>query len=230
MWWIAVIVIFALVAGIVYFSLITTSGRKKTREQFLKELADSMEGSVEPLHDPLQPNAFRVIFNFEGEKFIYEDIEELSFREKLFKGYLKCQTPSSLDLYVTEKEKSNKIIQPELQFSAHKNFKEKIKVHVPRSLRQFNVYTNHPQEANILLGDEKIAQVFAGFKNADSRGHPFLSLKILHGEVVLEFHSTVVYTPNRTDLINNVALMENYVQKLLLIVNKLKEIEQKKKE
>ncbi len=233
MWWIAVIVIVLLVGGIVYFSL-TVSGRKKTREQFLRELAEFMEGSLESFHGPDQPNAFRVVFDFEGEKFIYEDLEEVSFHEKLFKGYLKSQIGTPLDLYFTEKEKSEKIIQPGTHFQSPKSvgqsFKEKIKVDMPKILRHFNVYTNHAEDTNSLLADDKVARVFAEFKNADSRGRSFLSLRILHGEIILDFYSAGNYTPSRSDLMNNVASMENYVKKFLLIIKRIKEIEQKKKD
>ena len=232
MLWIAVVVIILLVAGIVFFSL-TTSGRKKTREQFLKEMAEFMEGSWEPVQTTQQLNAFKVIFNFEGENFTYEDLEEVSFREKLLKGYLKCQTSSLLDLYLTEKEKSEKIIQPDLHFPSQKSgqdFKEKVKIRMPKSLKHFHVYTNNPQDTNALLDNDKIAQIFAGFRNRDSRGRSFSSIKILHGEVILEFSSSVVYSPNRSDLVNNVASIENYTKKLLAIIKKLKEIEHRKKD
>ncbi len=218
------VIVIALLGGIIYFS--HGRGSKKTREEFLQEFTQFVEGTIETI--PEQENSFRIHFVFENENFIYEDVQEKSFGDDFNRGFLKCQTPCPLNLYFIEKERMDKVVAKDILFASkivEKSAAEKKKVKVPASLKAFAVSTNHVSSSDELLEDDKIVKIFIDFKNADLRGSPFLSLKILEGMVTLEFHPSITVKPNLPDIHNNVASIENFASKLLPLIKKLKNIE-----
>lgn len=216
-----VLVILFLTAGIILLSA-NTSIHKQTREQFLQSLGKFVDGHLESIKD--SPRAFRIRFVFEGRNFIYEDIPEMGFKQEHYKAYLKVKTDSDLTLQFSEKPRSTTIKSEVLIVSniPDEPLPSVVRVSVPARLKDLNIHTNNPKEANRFLGNEKIVSILAEFKNVDSRGYPSVSLKIIDGMVILEFHSSPGKNPSRHALGNNIASMEDHLVKLLKIVNQLK--------
>ena len=69
---ISILVIAALIFGIVYINS-SSVHKKKTREEYLQDLANFLEGKVEPIVD--RENSHKIEFNFEGYPFLYEDVQ-----------------------------------------------------------------------------------------------------------------------------------------------------------
>src|SRR3989338_6968915 len=104
---IILIVVIAL-AGIILLNA-KSPLQKPTREQFLQDLAKSLDGILEPILDEGYENCYRIKFNFDGEECIYQDMEKKGFKDKIYGAYLKIQTPSKLTLTFTEKKHSMRI-------------------------------------------------------------------------------------------------------------------------
>lgn len=219
-----VLVFMFFLAGIILLG-VRSPLKKRTREGYLQDLAKFLEGELEPIEEGALDNSFRVRFKFSGEEFVYEDTEELGFKSKIYKGYLKIKTPSKLTLTFTEKKRSTKIrtdifIASEI---STQQLEKHIRPNVPDHLKDFKVFTNDSLEANKLLEDKKISNIFKQFKNINSRGYPFSSIGIIDGAVILEFFSDRAFSPNLASLWSDVASIENYLNKLMVIVRKLKE-------
>ena len=82
-------------------------------------------------------------------------------------------------------------------------------------------FTNYPVRTNEMLKDKKIASFFCELKNIDSRGCPSIALKIIDGVISLEFYSSKMFKPSLDVLKNDIASIENYLEKMLTIVKKL---------
>jgi hypothetical protein len=191
--------------------------------EFLQKLEKFLDGRLETIDN--QENSFRINFTFEGQPFVYEDIEDKGFKDKNYKAFLKAQTSQQLTLNFTEKGQSTRIRSEIFLASEIPNepIQESIKVHVPNSLQDFNIHTNNPVRANKLLEEKKIAHIFSVFKNVDKRGNPFMSLAIIDGMVILEFHSAPSYKPNLKALRDSIRSVEDYLDTLLVVINKLNE-------
>ncbi|MCK5013856.1 MAG: hypothetical protein KAS66_08540 [Candidatus Omnitrophica bacterium] len=197
---------------------------KKTRKHFLQELADFLEGTLELVEGDSSENSFRIKFRFKGEDFVYEDLENQGFNDKVYKAFLKAKTPNKLTLTFAEKKRSTKIktdifIASEI---STQYVNEHIQVRVPTYLKDLKVLTNDPVATNKIFADSKTASIFKKFKNIDSRGYPFLCIGIVNGEVILEFRSTKACHPNIFDLQADVPSIDGYLEKLMVIIRKLK--------
>ncbi len=146
-------------------------------------------------------------------------MEQLSFNEKMFKSYLRVFTSCDLDLVFSEK-KSTPMIQ-EARVEKNK------KVGLPKNLRVFSAHSTKRDLADLLLQDDRVMQIFSGFKNVDQRGYPIMPLKIIKGEVVLEFNPQGNIKPSRSALVQNVPSIEDCLNKLLVVVGRLKIIKEK---
>ena len=104
--WVIIIVVL-LVAGILFLSSHSPI-KKKSREEFLEEVAKFIEGKLEKAQG--QEGSYQINFNFEGQHFLYEDFEDKGFKEKLNKAYIKSQTSTNLTLAFTEKERKMRIL------------------------------------------------------------------------------------------------------------------------
>jgi len=219
-----IIIGFVIVSLVLIFILKGNLPNKiRSRDQFLKEIEKFVDGRLEPISD--QPNSFRIIFNFEGQEFVYEDLESLGFKDKVYKTYLKLKTPSKLTLSFTEKksrnvEKNKVRITSALEEMAQRH----TKVHLPKELeKNFNVNTNNAVQTNLLFRDKKAANVFVAFKNFDASGHPFMSLKIISGFIILEFHPSGTLHPRPLSLQISLQSLEEYLDKLLIVAKQLKD-------
>jgi hypothetical protein len=88
-------------------------------------------------------------------------------------------------------------------------------------LNIFHLHTNNSEVAKILLNDPEVFNIFKGFINFDSRGHPMMSLEVLDGVITLRFHSQGALEPNLLDLRSNVTTIENYFDRIVTLENKL---------
>jgi len=218
-----ILIVLLFLGGIILLSG-KSSNKKKTREQFLKELAEFLEGTLEPIEDETYENSFRIRFQYSNEDFIYEDLERPGFKENVNMAYLKVEVPGGLTLKFEEKKHSTTIrtdifIASEISTqSEQKNYK----IQVPKQLKHLNVVTSDPVIANRLFEDKKISSILKEFKNTDTLGRPFLSIGIINGVVTLEFHPRDIYYPNLTALYADVSSIDHYLSKLMVITRKLK--------
>lgn len=222
-WFLLLLILFFL-GGIIFLSA-KSPFEKKTREQFLQELTAFLEGTLEPFGDEAYGRSFRILFRFGGEEFVFEDLEKHGFRDKVYIAYLKVKTPSRLTLTFTEKRRSARIRTDIFMASeiSTRQVEDHVLLQVPKYLKDLKVSTNDPVGANRLFEDKKTAAVFRRFKNVDSRGYPFLSIGIVDGTVILEFYSEKTFNPNLSGLWADIASIEGYLDKLTVIVRKLKE-------
>ena len=227
--WVTIGIGALLVLGIIYLNR-EPSSVSMPREQYLVELERYLEGKVERLPD--LPQSYRINFMYSDRNFIYEDVFEKGFSGDSYKVFLRASTSSAFTLYFIQRERKDRILTGEHPFSPDpgKNdlAEETPKLKLPRSLNMFNVQTNNMGWVNKLLVHRKASRVFAEFKNVDSRGSPFNSLKILDGQIVLEFHSKPVFYPNVYGLYKSISSIEDYLDKLVVVIQAIKEISEEK--
>ncbi len=183
-------------------------------------MADFLEGRLEKSQQ--YDNSYKINFSYKEKTFCFEDIEEQGFGRHTYKGYLKALTPGKLTLSFTEQSRSG--MRSHVSFLseiAAGGSQDKGRVDLPKALKEFQVYTNDPENANKLLADANIVKVFAHFKNMDPRGHPVMSLEIIEGVVTLKFHPEENLTPNLSGLKSNVSSIEGYLDALLPLVDKV---------
>ena len=212
-----------LIVGIVLLESVHSPFKKRSREVSLQSLAKFVEGRLESISD--QAGGFRICFTFEGQEFIYEDVQEKGFGENAYKGYLKAETGCPFSLMFTEKERGGSA---RLELLIPSQLPDEpsqagVKLDVPEILKDLNIHTNNPAFANKLFGDKKVLNIFTEFKNIENRGYALSPLKIIDGTVILEFQSLPARHPNLQTLYNDIPTIEIYVDKLRLLVNKLKE-------
>ena len=217
--WLGILVVVGLIGGIIFLAG-GAPEKQKSREDFLKELAEFLEGKFCAIAG--KEDSYRVDFEFEGIPFYFEDVEQKGFRGKAYKTYLKVKTKSELTLYFTEKEnaavKMTMVMASEIP---NEPIQVQQKVNLPSSLNTFKAFTNNAFRANQLLENKKIEQIFLEFKNLHKRGSPFLSISIVNGIVILEFHTIATFKPNMIALRNNPSLIDHYVERLGLVVQEL---------
>jgi len=213
--------IFIAIIGLLVISIIFVNLKnpfqKKTREQYLQELAHFLEGKVEPIED--KENSFRISFNFENYKFVFEDIELLGFGAKDTKGQLIAETSRHLNFgFVETREKTS--IKSGIMLASEivdEPARKIVKVRLPESLSKFTANTNDPTTANRLMQDERVVQVFESYRNKDARGYHTISLRIVDGKVILEYQRSGITKPSLLGLIGDTASIESDIRKLLII-------------
>lgn len=224
---ILVCIVILIIVGIILLSN-QSPVKKKTRESFLKELADFIGGEYTEI--PNREGDFQVSFHFEGHDFVFEDVLVKGFQESLNKAYLKVQTPAKLSLSFMAKEKSMRVksdilIISEVHEEERKGFKA-VDVCQPKGLEKLQIHTDNPRAINELFADNKVLKVFKKFQNIDNRGSHSVALNIKEGELVLEFHENDnSFSPNLDALRSNVSYIEDYCEQMLVIINKLKNVE-----
>lgn len=220
---VSIVVLFT--GGLIYAGLAFFQ-KKKTREQYLGELAKFVEGKIEPIENGVYENSFRMQFEYEGQQFIYEDIEKQGFKGKVYFAYLKVKTTSTLTLTISAKDQPLKMVSK--IFLASEVSAEKIGSSNPfvtlDFLKDCHVYTNNNRMASRFLGDKKISAIFKKMKNLDSARRPFMPIEIVNGMVTLTFSSDPQFHPNLTQLMSDVGSISDHADRLLMIVRKLKEV------
>lgn len=223
MTWLIGIVVVGFLGGIVYLSS-KSFEHEQPRENFLESLTKFVEGKKTPIDG--RENSFQVEFDFEGQPFVYEDVETKGFRDHVYKVYLKAKSKSNLTLSFVEKTE-RLTVRTEI-FMASKIPDEPIereaKVQLPKDFKEFGVYTNDAVKVNQLLDNPKIFQIFREFKNVDNRGFHSVGLKIVEGVCVLEFHTTGTLKPSYQTIFRNVAKIEDYLDKLCVVTKGLNDL------
>ncbi len=219
-----VIVGIFLIGGIIFLSG-QFPVKKKSRDGFLKDLAEFVGGRGSEIPD--KRNCFQVCFNFEGQDFVFEDIKEKGFEQMHNKARLKAKTPANLTLSFTEKERSMRVQSDILIMSDIKEEpgKKEIKVRTPKALEKLKIFTDNPRAVNELFEDDKVVKIFKEFTNVDNRGTHSVSLNVANGELILEFHSNESFEPSLAVLQGNIPSMEDYVDKMLIVIKRLRSVE-----
>ncbi|MBN1869096.1 MAG: hypothetical protein JW847_00750 [Candidatus Omnitrophica bacterium] len=219
-----VLVILLFLGGIILLSA-KSSLEMKPREQFLQELSNFLQGTLEPMESDSNEKSYRIKFRYKEQDFVYEDLENQGFKDKVYKAYLKAKTPSKLMLTFAEKEHSTRI-RTEIFIASEvstNNMDEHVQLRVPKYLKDLKIVTNDSAAANKLLEDPKTASVFKRYKNVDNRGYFFLTISIVNGEIVLEFRSIKSCHPNVFDLRSDIHSIDNHLERMIALIRKLKE-------
>lgn len=223
--WLIVLLVLLILGAAVLFSG-GSSHKKKSRESYLEELAEFLQGTLEPIEGPDYKGSYRVRFKFEGEDFVFENIEAMGFKDKVYKYYLKVKTPYKLTLTFAEKKRSTRI-RTDIFIASEvstQQVDQKVYLQVPHYLNDLLVSTNNPTHANKFFDDKKISGIFKSLKNIDARGgYSYISLKIIEGMIILEFHAEKTLKPNIADIWANISSIEDYLEKIIVLVKRLKE-------
>jgi len=207
-WIIAIIAL--LVVGIIVLSA-QAPPKPKTRAECLERLNKFLEGQLTPLEGYEQ--GYKITFHFDGTDFVFEDIEEEGFQEKVHKAFLKTKTQTNLTITFTESERAT--IRSNIVKALEITDKPIEKLAIPKELKRFKVFTNDIEKTNALFGDPRVLDIFVHYANTGLRGEPSMSLKIQDGWIVLEFFSSVTMRPNLFDVMQSPAKIESQVINLI---------------
>ena len=202
--------------------------KEKSRIHYLEKMVKILDGRLEPITSAL--NSYELMFVFEGVRFAFIDLEEVSAKRPSFKGFLKTQTACSLTLEFFERNRSQ--IRGTV-VKASEIADEGVDVgtvKIPKPLEEFAIHTNSPQKVNLLFADEGILKLFSGFKTIERHGRPIMSLEIKAGTIVLEFHSNRSIKPHLSELREEPYAIEEYTRKLLPLIKKLELLAQQDRE
>ncbi|HLF17973.1 MAG TPA: hypothetical protein VI749_03650 [Candidatus Omnitrophota bacterium] len=209
------VIVLLMVGAIIYLKR-PSQKEIKTRDEFLSELVEFVEGKLEPLEG--FENSFKISFNFEGHSLVYEDMELPGFKAKSNKCFLKAPVPQKFDLQFQEKEQSAKIIQSNAPaYGKGETHRAGGKVELPSKLKRFDVSTNDYQLANRFLSQAKVVQILGEYDNVDFRGNHFIAIKIIRGEIILEFYTEGRYHPNLGSVKNNIHLFDDHIKNVLTL-------------
>ena len=215
-----------LVAGLAIFVFLKKDTSKSSdNKRYLKSMAKFLgQGKTAQSDDPYPQ---RIDFMYEGNRFIFEHIEEsVSGGKTLHRACLKAETPLPLTLNFTERSRQSMRVSLESLLDVANPYAAG-QIPVPKSLGEFELSTNDRLKTVELLNDEKILKIFESFKNRDAVGHPIMSLEIVEGFVILHFHPPGGLKPGLLNLQLNVSSIEDYLRKLLPLITKLKEMKER---
>lgn len=215
-----------LVAGICFLNKGNT-GNKIPRKEYLEQLCKYTEGKLEIAED--WGDSFRVSYEFDGRDFVFEDRFIKGFKHALYRGFLKTKIKSIFFLAFTYHVKnitvhSDIVIMSKLE---GQRIDQKDRVMVPPELKNFEVFTNEIKTANELLMDKKFVGILKEFISINAQGTPFISLKIIDSEIILDFHEYAASKPSLEGLKTSIPSIENYTEKILYIAKKVDEFASK---
>ncbi|MGE0268857.1 MAG: hypothetical protein AB7S78_10445 [Candidatus Omnitrophota bacterium] len=205
---IGVVILF--IAGIMFLNSGSPS-KKKSREDLLADLAKVLEGKLVPIED--YQNSYRISFDFEGYKFNYEDIEAASFKDKIYKSYIKISTTSKLTLTFGEKKRT--------QLIEHSKTVQHGVVRLPKELQNFGAFSNNPPAAEVFLDDVKVLKILKKFQDVDTWGRPMMAVKISSGTIIVEFDSTGRSIHKALRFVTESSVIEEYLDDVLVLTKKL---------
>lgn len=220
MFWVLIGLVLIFAAAMVFVAMPSTK-RTVTREDFLDQLVKHTEGRKSEL--PGQPNSHRVDFDFEGYHFWYEDIESQGFTQMSYKGLLKIQSASDLNLIFLKKDR-NKLLSNDIQLLSNINdtsINKHSKVFLPEELKEFDVFVQNPFKVNMFLEDKKAKAALLALKQVDRQGEAFMPVSISNGIVFLEFSADDRVKLNRQLLVEQMPILEKLVDHMITIVKAL---------
>ena len=191
-------------------------------KRYLKAMAKFLgQGKTAQSDDPYPQ---RIDFVYEGNRYIFEHIEEsVSGGKTRHRACLKAETPLSLTLNFNERSRQSIRVSLDSLLDVS-NPHALAHIPLPKRLSEFELSTNDRLKAIELMSDDKILKIFENFKNRDAVGHPVMSLEIVEGYVLLHFHPPGGLKPGLLNLQLNVSSIEEYIRKILPLVEKLKEM------
>jgi len=214
--WISVGIIALFVIGIIYLNS-SFKNEPKTREEFLEDLTKFLKGEKKTIEG--HENSYRIHFTFDGYHFDYEDFETKGFADNLYKSFLRAKSSTQFSLEFEEKDHRSGFKKISLLSSlGSKQTQGKGSVLMPKGLKQFKAISNNPSLAKKFFENVKIVKIFNSFKNVDTRGKPFSSLKIVRGVVILDFHQSGRYSPKPLHIHSNTELLESHLDKMLTVI------------
>jgi hypothetical protein len=215
-----IIMVVCCVAGIIVFKS-PSKIRQRPRPEFLESVRKIMEGRLEQI--PGSDDGYKMSFTFQGREFVFEDIFMPGFQGKVNRAYLKVQTNSVFTMTLSEKKGRGTIRSDIFMVSRVSDVDDPVmrNVQIPETLREFRVHSNDNLKATQIFNDGKMAKIFADFKNMDSRGYPISALRIVDGQLILEFHADPRFRPSLAELNNNAASIEDYANRLSLLARKI---------
>lgn len=225
-----VILVGGVIAAIIFFAASDPNMVVKTSEDFVKKLETFLEAKAENLEG--KKDCFKIYFLHDGFQLCYEDVQEPSFNDQIIrKAYLRLDSKTKFSMEFQEKQKRigvhSDIMMTSKLVEAGANH---LIVKTPRQLDVFDISTNDNKKANRLLLDQKVLKTFVRFKNFDSKKHPYMSLYVVNGIIVLEFSSIESFEPNVYALQRNIPSLEDYSDILLFLNSEIqKETEREEK-
>ena len=218
MLWMLVIISAVLVVGII----IINSLGKQTRSQFLKDLETFLDGKLEPMDD--KSNGYKITFSIEGMNMVFEDVPEVGFESEAFRGILRAPLGFKYALNFTEKEKRKTMGSSMVTISDKPTdaVQDRISIKLPEPLNMFNVFTDDSWLTNKIILDKQCLELFVKYKNTDVTGYPIMPLRIINGEVLLDFHSSGSLKPSMDEIRADKAKMDNYVDEISRFVQRIR--------
>jgi hypothetical protein len=220
MMWILGVTLVIFLAGLV---LVNGMG-KQSRPQFLKELENFLEGKMEPADD--KKNGYKITFSIDGVEMVYEDFPEVGFEDQAFRGCLRCPIGFKYTVNFTEKERKRSLGSGMVTVSDKSTdmaLQERVYVKFPEKLNMFNVFTDNVELTNAILFDRECLDLFIKYKNIDATGYPIMSLRIINGEVLLDFHSIGSLKPSIDEIRSDKAKMDGYIDDVKKLVQKIRD-------
>lgn len=215
---ILIVIVFA--AGIFLFT--QASGvSSKTREEYLAEMANYLEGVLEPMEG--QKESYQIKFKFDGFDVVYEDHILPGFRSPVNRAHIKIKQSGTLVLTFHERTQSQKIVSGKISMIHKVDVNEQRQsLKIPEKFKGFAIHTNNIERMNKIFSDQKFMAVLSKFKNTDSRGYLFMAVRLLDGEITLDLHNENRYYPSLLVIRKNLHLMEDPIKDAIEISKILK--------
>ena len=220
---VAIWIVVGMIAAIIILNRMF-KGPADNRQYYLQTIAKLLGGTLEQLEG--SDNSFKIDFIYHGINFTYSDIEDTGYKERTYRGILRAQTHDDLIMSFTESSRAQLRADVTSISDVLAPWGKNVdKVRLTKELKDFVAFTNHASKANALMADEQILKIFLKFKNMNSRGHPIMSLEILEGALTLKFHPAGSgLNPNLFDLQNSPSSIASYLEKMLVIINKINQL------
>ncbi len=218
-------IVIALVVGIIYLS--GDSGKKDDvlRMKHLEGLVKHLDAQMEAI--PGRSNSYAVRFEYRDVPFLYEDIEDSLFDKVVYRAFLRLTLPVNFNVVFTEELKSKFRSVPTALAEAGAS-QGTNQIDSPKGFKEFSLFSNKPNLAQELFGDDAVLRIFSKYKTKDARGKPEMSLEIVDGVLTMKFYPLGhQLEPTVFDLRNNVSVIENYLEDMLVVYRQISKIAEK---
>lgn len=215
---IALSVVFILALLVISFPI---AGKDKDREQFLREMADFLEGDIIKENDSLS----KISFVYKNHPFVYEDIVKYDLGQKYHKGFIKAKIQSPLVLFLIEKERQDALTAEGLLYVDPQKQKRVEIFDLPEELSRMRVFTSDPFKARKVLNDQNVLKMLIQMKNIDYRGAESVPVKIVENMVSVEVYSKGPRKPNLVMFKNDPSMMDEHLRRMIVIADKVDDVE-----
>jgi len=217
------LIVLGIIGLVIFIFIKKDTSKSNNAKKYLKSMAKFLGQGKELQGDDAYPQ--RIDFIYEGKPFVFEHIEEtVSGGKRIHRACLKAQTPLPLTLNFTERSRQSMRASLDSLLDVA-NPQALARIPLPKGLSDFELSANDGLKAVEVLSDDKIQKIFESFKNRDSVGHPVMSLEVVEGFVILQFHPPGGgLKPSLLNLQLNVSSIEEYIKKILPLIVKLTEM------